>query len=106
MLGYTGPRWFIVCDIYINIKPVDHNGKPTIYAGLIKRWEKAGATIQDAAAIISHLAEYGPLVMVVYSGNISLQGRRIALSRRKNVVFRAAENVQNLEPSSLILLLG
>lgn len=73
-MANTGPRRFIVCDI--DIKAVDKkHGRPTIYADLINRWQAHGVTIQDAAAaIISYLAEYGQLAMVVYSGNISLQG--------------------------------
>jgi hypothetical protein len=73
-MANTGPRRFIVCDI--DIKAVDKkHGRPTIYADLIKRWQAYGVTVQDAAAaIISYLAEHGPLVMVVYSGNVSLQG--------------------------------
>jgi hypothetical protein len=71
-LANTGPRRFIVTDI--DIKSLDKLGRPTPYFDLIRRWEKYGVTIQDAAAaIISYLAEYGPLVMVVYSGNVSLQ---------------------------------
>jgi hypothetical protein len=72
-MANTGPRQFIVVDI--DIKAVDKHGRPTIYADLIKRWQACGVMIQDAAAaIIGYLAEHGPLVMVVYSGNISLQG--------------------------------
>jgi hypothetical protein len=72
-MANTGPRQFIVVDI--DIKAVDKHGRSTIYADLIKRWQACGVTIQDAAAaIISYLAEYGPLAMVVYSGNVSLQG--------------------------------
>jgi hypothetical protein len=72
-LANTGPRRFIVVDV--DIKAADRHGKPTIYADLIKRWQAYGVTVQDAAAaIISYLTEHGPLVMVVYSGNVSLQG--------------------------------
>ena len=68
----TGPRRFIVCDF--DIKPTDRNGNPSIYSGLIERWETRHVTIQDAcAALIEYLAEHGPLVMVVFSGNLSLQ---------------------------------
>jgi hypothetical protein len=66
-LANTGPRKFIVCDL--DIKP----GNP-IYADLIAKWAKCNVTVQDAqAAIIKFLAEHGPLSMVVYSGNVSLQ---------------------------------
>jgi hypothetical protein len=69
-LANTGPRRFIVTDF--DIKPIDNHGNPTIYFDLIKRWEAAGVSIQDAAAaLIMYLV--GPLVMVVYSGNVSLQ---------------------------------
>jgi hypothetical protein len=68
----TGPRRFIVCDF--DIKPADRNGNPSIYSELIKRWEAHQVTIQDGcAALIEYLAEHGPLVMVVFSGNVSLQ---------------------------------
>jgi hypothetical protein len=54
----------------VDIKP----GNP-IYTDLIAKWAKHGVTVQDAqAAIIGFLAEKGPLSMVVYSGNQSLQG--------------------------------
>lgn len=69
-LANTGPRRFLVTDF--DIRPFDKNDAPTIYFDLIKRWEAAGVSIQDAtAALISYLS--GPLVMVVYSGNLSLQ---------------------------------
>jgi hypothetical protein len=69
-LANTGPRRFIVTDF--DIRPFDKNDAPTIYFDLVKRWEAAGVSIQDATAgLISYLS--GPLVMVVYSGNISLQ---------------------------------
>jgi hypothetical protein len=72
-LANTGPRRFIVCDV--DIKPLDRHGNPTIYAPLIDKWTKCGVTIQDAAAaILTCLSEHGPLVMVVHSGNVSLQG--------------------------------
>jgi hypothetical protein len=67
-LANTGPRRFIVCDI--DIKP----GPNSPYNELIERWAKFGVTVQDAAAaLIGYLAEHGPLTMVVFSGNISLQ---------------------------------
>ena len=69
-LANTGPRRFIVTDF--DIKPIDNHNNPTIYFDLIKRWEVAGVSIQDAAAaLIMYLP--GPLVMVVYSGNVTLQ---------------------------------
>jgi hypothetical protein len=71
-LANTGPRRFIVTDF--DIKPLNKDGSPSIYADLIKGWQAHGVTIQDAAAALtSYLAEYGPLAMVVYSGNVSLQ---------------------------------
>ena len=63
----VGPRRFLVTDF--DIKAGQH-----IYASLIDKWAQAGITIQAAtAALIDYLAEAGPLVMVVWSGNISLQ---------------------------------
>jgi hypothetical protein len=72
-LANTGARRYLVTDF--DIKPLKTDGSPSIYAGLIERWEAHGVTIQDAAAaLIAFLTELpGPLVMVVYSGNISLQ---------------------------------
>jgi hypothetical protein len=68
-----GQRRFIVTDF--DIKPTKPNGSPSIYAAIIEKWNAAGVTIQDAAAaLISYLADAGPLTMVVYSGNVSLQG--------------------------------
>jgi hypothetical protein len=72
-LANTGPRRFIIVDI--DIKEFNRHGHPTPYAPLIKRWQKYGVTLQDAAAaLLRYLAEYGPLAMVTFSGNISLQG--------------------------------
>ena len=72
-MANTGPRRYLVTDF--DIKQFDKNDKPTVYFDLIKRWEAAGVSIQDAcAALIGCLEELpGPLVMVVYSGNVSLQ---------------------------------
>jgi hypothetical protein len=68
----VGQRRFIVTDF--DIKPTKPNGSPSIYAAIIEKWTAAGVTIQDAAAaLISYLADAGPLTMVVYSGSISLQ---------------------------------
>lgn len=89
-LANTGPRKFIVCDL--DIKP----GNP-LYADLIAKWAKCNVTVQDAqAAIVRFLAEYGPLSMVVFSGNISLQawffcaGESEALSGRLRAFFESA----------------
>jgi hypothetical protein len=89
-LANTGPRKFIICDL--DIKP----GNP-LYAALIAKWAKYRVTVQDAhAAIISFLAEHGPLSMVVYSGNVSLQawfycaGEREALNSRLRAFFESA----------------
>jgi hypothetical protein len=72
-LANTGPRRFIVVDI--DIKSTDRHGAPTVYAALVEKWRKRGVSLQDAAAaLLGYLSEYGPLTMVVYSGNISLQG--------------------------------
>jgi hypothetical protein len=92
-LANTGPRRFIVTDF--DIKPTDNHGNPTIYFDLIKRWEGAGVSIQDAAAaLIMYLV--GPLVMVVYSGNVSLQawwfaeGEDESLDSRMRAFFETA----------------
>jgi hypothetical protein len=72
-LANTGARRFLVTDF--DIKPFNKDGSPSIYFDLIKRWDAHGVTVQDAAAaLIGFLSELpGPLAMVVYSGNISLQ---------------------------------
>jgi hypothetical protein len=72
-LANTGPRRYIVTDF--DIKPTDAHGNPTIYFDLFNRWQAAGVSLQDAqAALIMFLQELpGPLTMVVYSGNVSLQ---------------------------------
>lgn len=64
-LANTGPRKFIVCDLDL---------KGPLFTTIIARWAKYGVTIQDAAAaLIGFLAEYGPLALVTFSGNVSLQ---------------------------------
>jgi hypothetical protein len=72
-LANTGPRRYLVTDF--DLKPTDRDGAPSIYAKLIGHWERFGVSIQDAqAALISSLQQLpGPLTMVVYSGNVSLQ---------------------------------
>jgi len=70
-LDNTGPRRFLITEF--DFKPTDKQGNPSIWAALIELWKAHGMTVQDAAAaIILHLAQYGPLVMVVYSGSVSL----------------------------------
>ena len=70
-LDNTGPRRFLITEF--DFKPTDKQGNPSIWAALIELWKAQGMTVQDAAAaIILHLAQYGPLVMVVYSGSVSL----------------------------------
>ena len=70
-LSNTGPRRFLVTEF--DFKPVNKQGNPTIWVPLINLWQSHGMTVQDAcSAIVMHLAQYGPLVMVVFSGNISL----------------------------------
>ena len=65
-LANTGPRRFLVCDLDIKPGP--------LFDPLIAHWAKHSVSIQEAeAALIGYLAEYGPLTMVVYSGNVSLQ---------------------------------
>jgi hypothetical protein len=86
----VGPRRFIVTDF--DIKP-----GIALYASLIDKWSHAGVTIQAAtAALINYLAEEGPLTMVVWSGNISLQawwycqGESEALSGHMRSFFEEA----------------
>jgi hypothetical protein len=70
-LGNTGPRRFLVTEF--DFKSTNDNGKPTRWASLIDRWQANSATVQDAcAALILHLKQYGPLVLVVFSGGKSL----------------------------------
>jgi hypothetical protein len=64
-LANTGPRRFMVCDFDL---------KGSDFEPLISLWAKYGVTVQDAAAaLIDYLADYGPLALVTYSGNVSLQ---------------------------------
>jgi hypothetical protein len=72
-LSNTGPRRFLVTEF--DFKRVKPDGvTPTIWVPLIDLWESRGITAQDAAAaIILHLVAIpAPLVMVVYSGSVSL----------------------------------
>jgi hypothetical protein len=70
-LSNTGPRRFLVTEF--DFKRLNDKGERTKYADLIDLWEAHSISVQDAcAAIILHLAQYGPLVMVVFSGNKSL----------------------------------
>jgi hypothetical protein len=92
-LPNTGPGRFIVTDF--DIKPTDNYDNPTIYFDLVNRWKAAGVSIQDGtAALISYLS--GPLVMVVYSGNLSLQawwyaeGEDESLDSRMRAFFETA----------------
>jgi hypothetical protein len=72
-LSNTGPRRFLITEF--DFKPTDKQGNPTIWVPLLDLWKSYGMTAQDAAAaIILHLAQYGPVVMVVFSGNVSLHG--------------------------------
>lgn len=92
-LANTGPRRFIVTDF--DIKSTDKHGNPTMYYDLIQRWAAAGVSVQDAtAALIMSLV--GPLVMVTYSGNVSLQawwfaaGEDESLDGRMRAFFETA----------------
>ena len=71
-LNNTGPRRFLVieCDFSEYAK----DGKTeTRFAGLIRRLREQGVSVSDmCAAILWHLKEYLPLVMVVFSGGKSL----------------------------------
>ena len=70
-LDNTGPRRFPVTEF--DFKKHDDQGRPTKWAPLIHKWERHGATVQDAcAAIILQMMQAGPLTMVVYSGKKSL----------------------------------
>jgi hypothetical protein len=72
-LSNTGPRRFLVTEF--DFKKHNDKGERTKYADLIELWEAHGMTVQDAcAAIVLHLMQYGPLVLVVYSGGKSLHG--------------------------------
>jgi hypothetical protein len=60
----------IECDITAYKGPI-----PTPWKPLIDKWDKVGITIHDAcAAILLHLCEYQPLVLVVNSAGKSLHG--------------------------------
>lgn len=60
-------RRYLICDL--DIKPGPR------YDPLIATWNQAGVTLLDAqAAVIEYLGQVGPLVLVTFSGNQSLQG--------------------------------
>jgi hypothetical protein len=70
-LGNVGPRRYLVTEF--DFKPFNPQGEPTKWVPLIDLWKSHGMSIQDATAgVIMHLAQYGPLVLVVFSGNLSL----------------------------------
>jgi hypothetical protein len=97
-LANTGPRRFIICDF--DIKEADKDGNPTVYAPLVQKWRKHGVTIQDAAAaLIDYLAGYGPLVLVVYSGNVSLQAWFYAQGESES----ARSNLRDFFESAIVL---
>jgi len=82
-LENTGPRRFIVTDF--DFKPTDKSGRPRIYAPLIADWQSRGLSPQDAmAGIVTYLAIQGPLTMVVFSGNVSLQAWWYCAGEREN----------------------
>jgi hypothetical protein len=72
-LDNTGPRHFLVTEF--DFTKLDEAGKPTIWTPLIEGWEAAGITIRDACmALILHLAQSAPLVLINYSGGKSDHG--------------------------------
>jgi hypothetical protein len=49
--------------------------RETVWAPWIRRWKDNRQSIKDAcAALLWHLSQYAPLVLVVWSGGKSLQG--------------------------------
>jgi len=73
-LNNTGPRRYLVVES--DFSEYAKDGKTeTRYAGLIRRLRKQGITVADmCAAVLWHLAESMPLVMIVHSGGKSLHG--------------------------------
>jgi hypothetical protein len=66
-------RRFLVVEFDFSIRSRDGSSE-TAWALWIRGWEKAGRSIRDAcAALILHLSQYAPLVLVVWSGGKSLQ---------------------------------
>jgi hypothetical protein len=72
-LSNVGARRYLVCEFDFSEYAKDR--KETRYAPLIRALRGRGISILDMqAALIWHLAGLLPLVMVVFSGRISLQG--------------------------------
>jgi hypothetical protein len=70
----TGPRRFLVDECDFSIYARDGKSEMEV-APLIRKLEKQGIGIADmCAAVLLHLAEYAPLVLVVHSGGKSLHG--------------------------------
>jgi hypothetical protein len=71
-LDGTGPRLFLVTEF--DFWPVTKQGKPSIWAPLIKRCADNGYSVLDMnAALSGYLRTVGPLWMTVYSGGKSFQ---------------------------------
>jgi hypothetical protein len=70
----TGLRRFLVAECDFSIYARDGKTETEV-APLIRKLEGQGISIADmCAAVLLHLAEYGPLVSVVHSGGKSLHG--------------------------------
>jgi len=66
-------RRFLVCDL--DIKSSAPGEPASIYDDLILEWKNRGIALSQAqAAVLEYLAQAGPLVLVTFSGNQSLQG--------------------------------
>jgi hypothetical protein len=65
-------RRYLVLEMDFSI--LDRSGThETEWAAYIRHWQLRGRSVQDAcAAVIHHLREYGPLVLVLWSGGKSL----------------------------------
>jgi hypothetical protein len=76
----TGERLYLVIEF--DFEEFDDEGGPTIWTALIQAWRAEGISLLDAqAALLWHLSQYEPLVMVVHSGSKSLHAWFSALGR-------------------------
>jgi hypothetical protein len=72
-LNNTGPRVYQVVEFDFKEKAED--GRDTPCASMLRRLADREVTVRDlCASLLSHLAHYAPLVLVVFSGGKSLHG--------------------------------
>lgn len=73
-LEQTAARVYLVIEFDFSEFARD-GSTPSIWAPLVREWQKSGTTVADAcAALHLHLANHLPLVAAVHSGGKSLHG--------------------------------